>query len=36
MGKKAKTKTGKDKATNRKVDKSTFPPPPAPVNLEVS
>jgi hypothetical protein len=36
MGKKAKTKTGKEKATSRKVDKSTLPPPPTPVDLEVS
>jgi hypothetical protein len=35
MGKKAKTKTGKEKATSRKVDKSTLPPPPTPVDLEV-
>lgn len=35
MGKKAKTKSGKDKASSRKVDKSTLPPPPAPVDLEV-
>lgn len=35
MGKKAKTKSGKEKASSRKVDKTTLPPPPNPVDLEV-
>ena len=35
MGKKPKSKSGKEKANSRKVDKSTLPPPPAPVDAEV-
>lgn len=35
MGKKAKTNRGKEKASSRKVDKATLPPPPAPVDAEV-
>jgi hypothetical protein len=36
MGKKAKTKSGREKASSRKVDKAALPPPPAPVTEEVS
>jgi hypothetical protein len=36
MGKKARSKTGQLKAQSRKVDKTTLPPPPAPVEDEVS
>lgn len=35
MGKKAKTNRGKEKASSRKVDKATLPPPPAPVDDEI-
>lgn len=35
MGKKAKTKAGKVKATSRKVDKATLPGPPKAIEEEV-
>lgn len=35
MGKKAKSTKGKLRATGRKLDKSTLPPPPKPVTDEV-
>lgn len=35
MGKKAKTNKGKEKALGRKLDKSTLPPPPQPVDAEL-
>jgi hypothetical protein len=35
MGKKAKNVSGLNKASSRKIDKTTLPPPPVPVDEEV-
>jgi hypothetical protein len=35
MGKKAKSSRGAQKAKERKIDKTTLPPPPKPLNDEV-
>jgi len=36
MGKKAKNASGLNKASQRKINKASLPPPPAPVEEEVS